>query len=428
MAECPSTWVCLSDRWCSVLLLRFPMLPASPSTPQALLHVFNRYLQHGGEELIVDKIHADLSTRHEMTWCRFDSAEWAGAAAPSPLKQAARMFYHPESRRRFESALRTSGAGAAVFHNIYPVGSPSLYHAALRRKLPVVQFLHNWRPFSVGGALYANGKLTPDGMYGGHWREVLAGTWQDSVLKSAVFAVLLKALRSSGWLNSVKAWVTPSAFMKQKLVAAGALPESRVHVLRHSWNAQTQLPPSEDAGYYLFLGRLTETKGVVPLLDAWDALRAQLGQKTPLLHIAGDGPLANAVQMRVRTNPYIGFLGQIGGETKREAVRRCRAMIVPSTWWEPLGLVVYEAYDYSKPVLAARTGGLAEIVHHGVTGLQHEPGDVANLVRDVLEMEATPSTDRLVLGRAGYDWLLDKADTQNWLQQFEQILAAAVQA
>lgn len=426
MAECPGAWVCLSDRWCSVLLLRFPMVPASPSTPHALLHVFNRYLQHGGEELIVDKIHADLSTRHDMTWCRFESAEWAGPDAPSALKQAARMFYNADARHRFESCLRTSGAGAAVFHNIHPVGSPSLYQAALRRKVPVVQFLHNWRPFSVGGALYANGKLTPDGLYGGHLREVLAGTWQDSVLKSAVFAVLLKALRASGWMNSVKAWITPSAFMKEKLVAAGALPESRVHVLRHSWNAQAQLPPSEDAGYYLFLGRLTETKGVIPLLDAWDALRAQLGQKTPLLHIAGDGPLANAVQMRVRTNPYIGFLGQIGGETKREAVRRCRAMIVPSTWWEPLGLVVYEAYDYSKPVLAAKTGGLAETVQHGVTGLQHEPGDVANLVRDVLELEATPPTSRLVLGRAGRDWLLANADTQNWLQQFEEILASAV--
>jgi glycosyltransferase involved in cell wall biosynthesis len=394
----------------------------------ALLHVFNRYLFRGGEELIVDKIHDDLSSVHPMTWCRFESAEWTGENAPAKWRQAARLFYNREARRRFESALGASSAQATVFHNIHPVGSPSLYHAAMRRKLPVIQFLHNWRPFSVGGALHVGGKLAPDALYGSHWKEIRGATWQDSVVKSALFALMLALLRKSGWLNSVKAWIAVSDFMREKIVSAGALPASRVHTLRHAWKALPQAPVIEDAGYYLFLGRLVETKGIHTLLDTWDALRAQLGERTPLLHIAGEGPLDHAVQQRVRTNPYIGFLGHIGGETKREAIRRCRAMIVPSTWWEPLGLVVYEAYDYSKPVLAAKSGGLGEIVQHGVTGLQHEPGNVDGLVRDVLEMEATPATARLVMGRTGRQWLLRETNTQTWLLRFEEILGSALSA
>jgi len=396
--------------------------------PTALLHVFNRYLYRGGEELIVDKIHGDLSTRQAMTWCRLESAEWTGENAPSKWRQAARLFYNREARGRFEAALDSSGAQAAVFHNIHPVGSPALYHAALKRKLPVIQFLHNYRPFSVGGALHASGKLTPDALYGSHWREIRGATWQDSRAKSALMALMLTLLRRSGWLKSVKAWIAVSDFMREKIVSAGALPASRVHTLRHSWNALPQEPVVDDAGYYLFLGRLVETKGIIPLLDVWDELFAQLGKRTPLLHIAGEGPLEHAVQQRARTNPYIGFLGHIGGETKREAIRRCRAVIVPSTWWEPLGLVVYEAYDFAKPVLAAKSGGLGEIVQHGVTGLQHEPGDVAGLVRDVLEMEAAPAAARLVMGRAGRQWLLREANTQTWLQRFEDILASAMQA
>lgn len=412
---------------CFRALLRTVIEMPSPtsSQPHALVHVFNRYVQHGGEETIVNKIHEDLSTRHAMTWCRFESAEWQGANAPSRMQQAARLFYNKDARAQFQSALDASGAGAAVFHNIYPVGSPSLYHTAQQRKIPVVQFLHNWRPFSVSGALCANGALVPDGIYGNHTREVMAGTWQGSVLKSAVFALMLKSLRRSGWLESVKAWIVLSDFMRQKLVDAGALPAARVHVLRHSWDAHSQPPQTEDAGYYLFLGRLIGTKGVVALLDAWDILFAQLGPKTPPLHIAGEGPLESMVQARLRTNPYIGFLGQIGGETKREVLRRCRAVVVPSTWWEPLGLVVYEAYDYGKPVLAARTGGLGEIVQHGFTGLQHEPGEVSQIVRDVLEMEATPPAARLAAGRAGRQWLLTETSTQSWLSRFDSILASA---
>lgn len=402
------------------------MVPASPPLPHALLHVFNRYLYRGGEEMIVEQIHRDLGTVHPMTWCGFESAEWTGENAPSKLQQATRLFYNREARGRFEKALDASGAKAAVFHNIHPVGSAALYHAALQRGLPVIQFLHNYRPFSVGGALQVNGKLTPDALYGSHWREILAGAWQGSVMKSALFALMLKMLHQSGWLKSVKAWIAVSDFMREKIVAAGALPAARVHTLRHAWHALPSPPTVEDAGYYLFLGRLVETKGVTTLLDAWDALRARLGDRTPLLHIAGEGPLEQAVQLRMRTNPYIGFLGQTGGETKREALRRCRAVIVPSTWWEPLGLVVYEAYDYGKPVLAAKSGGLTEIVQPGVTGLQHEPGDVGALVDDVLEMEATPATARLVMGRAGRQWLLREADPQAWLRRFEEILAGAM--
>lgn len=393
-----------------------------------ILQVFNRYLSPGGEEMSVDRIYQHLSAQHAMSRCFFDSANWKGEGAPGASAQAKQLFYNKESRAQFEAALAASGAGVALFHNIFPVGSPSLYHAALQRRLPVVQYLHNYRPFSVGGTLQVDGKIVQDALYGSYWREVFSGAWQGSVVKSALFAVMLKALHRSGWLKSVQAWIAISDFMRQKLVSSGSLPEARVHTLRHAWDAMPQAPVAEDAGYYLFLGRLVETKGVIPLLDAWDELRAQLGKKTPLLHIAGEGPLSDAVQQRVRTNPYIGQLGHTGGETKREALRRCRAVIVPSTWWEPLGLVVYEAYDYCKPVLAAKSGGLSEIVQHGVTGLQHEPGNVHGLVQDVLAMEATPGTERLVIGSAGRQWLLREASPQAWLLRFEEILSEAVRS
>lgn len=391
-----------------------------------ILQVFNRYLSPGGEEMSVDRIFQHLSAQHAMSRCFFDSADWKGESAPGPAGQARRLFYNKESRAQFEAALDASGAGVALFHNIFPVGSPSLYHAALERRLPVVQYLHNYRPFSVNGTLQVHGRVVQDALYGSYWKEIFSGAWQVSVVKSALFAVMLKALHRSGWLKSVKAWIAISDFMRQKLVSTGALPAAGVHTLRHAWDAMPQPPVAEDAGYYLFLGRLVETKGVIPLLDAWDELRAQLGKKTPSLHIAGEGPLSDAVQQRIRTNPYIGQLGHTGGETKREALRRCRAVIVPSTWWEPLGLVVYEAYDYRKPVLAANSGGLSEIVQQGVTGLKHEPGNVHGIVQDVLALEATPATERMVIGSAGRQWLLREASPQAWLQRFEEILAEAV--
>ncbi len=390
-----------------------------------LLQVFNRYLHTGGEEKSVDRIYRHAGMRHEMSRCFFDSAEWKQPGAPGMAGQAMRLFYNAESRLRFESAIDEHRPEAALFHNLYPVASPSLYRAAQKRRLPVIQYLHNFRPFCVSGTVHARGQILTEALRGNYWREVKFASWQDSAVKSAAFAVMLKLLHASGWLGSVKTWVAISEFMRDRLVESG-VPADRIFALRHSWDAMSQAPVAEDAGYYLIMCRLVEVKGIAPLLEAWQALRGQLGGRTPELHIAGEGPLAPLVRAHAASNPSVKFLGLISGQAKHEALTRCRAVMVPSTWWEPLGLVTYEAYDYAKPVLAARSGGLTETVSNHVTGLLHEPGNVNEIVRDVLAMEARNRDERHALGSAGRDWLLREAGVKAWQDRFDEIVDFAV--
>ncbi len=398
-----------------------------PHVPLSILNVFNRYRHPGGEEFAVGRIQAQLSHRHQVRACHFDSQEWARPHGPSTFGQVWRLFYNPTGRERFEAALETAPAcDLAVFHNIYPVGSPALYHAAKQRKVPVVQFLHNYRPFSVGGTLYSRGRILPDPLRGSYRTEVKEGAWMGSMPRSLLMAVLLKMLHRSGWLKSVHTWIAISDFMRERLVEAGAVPADRIVTLRHAWEALPHAPDPQDAGYYLFLGRLVPEKGLPTLLDAWDQLRAQLGKKTPALHVAGEGPLHKMVIDRARTNPFICSLGQMGGESKAEQLRRCRAVIIPSVWWEPLGLVTYEAFDNAKPVLAARSGGLTETVEQDATGLLHEPGQADSLVRDLVAMEAMTPARRLHMGAAGRSWLRRETDPALWVRRFEEIAARAV--
>jgi len=390
-----------------------------------ILHVFNRYLMPGGEENVVRQIDARLRLRHPVACCNFESSDWVGPGAPSKLQQGLKLFYNTASRARFEAVQRESQAQVALFHNLYPVASPSLYKSAKDSGLPVVQFLHNYRPFSVSGTLYADGKMMPEALEGDFSREVMSGAWQGSVVKSALFALLLKLLQRSGWLGSISHWVAISEFMRQKLMQHAGIPAGKIVTLRHCWDALETLPQREDAGEYLFLGRLVEVKGITMLLQAWHELRLQLGERCPRLVIAGDGEQREEVEQACAVNPAIRYAGQLGGVAKAEALRTCRALLAPSTWWEPLGLVVYEAYDFGKPVIAARAGGLGETVQDGETGFHHEPGDVAALVQQVLSMEAMTAEQRLAMGDAGRAWLLTNASPQQWNMQMDQLLAEA---
>ena len=102
-------------------------------------------------------------------------------------------------------------------------------------------------------------------------------------------------------------------------------------------------------------------------------------------------------------------------------------MIVPSLWWEALGLVVYEAYEFGRPVLASSSGGLTEVVVPGETGLLHEPGNAAEIAQQVRQMEAN-AVHRHVLGQQGRVWLEQNANENEWREKFSKIAAYALDA
>ena len=187
------------------------------------------------------------------------------------------------------------------------------------------------------------------------------------------------------------------------------------------------MPEPSDGTHYLFLGRLIEAKGILVLLDAWEILERESGHATPRLLIGGDGPLRSLVTSRVERMRSVHFAGQLSGEEKNRALEGCRAMIVPSLWWEALGLVVYEAYEYGRPVLAASSGGLTEVVVDGETGLLHEPGNAKQIAQQVMEMEAD-AANRRALGRQGRVWLEKNADENQWREKFSKIAASALDA
>lgn len=389
------------------------------------LEIFNKYAQVGGEEIIADRILSLIRTRYSVESIRWDSKSWQGASGPSLPGQVLRMFHNWESRREICSAIQKNMPAFILCHNIYPIGSPSVYMAAIKAGVPIIQFIHNFRPFSVSGTLWTGDRVAESGLDGDFKDEILAGAWQSSRVKSLVMGGVLKFQNATGALGAVHKWVAVSDFMKAKFVAAG-IPESRITTLRHFWPISNNRSSPVDGGYYLFLGRLVVEKGVRTLIDAWKFMFTRMGDSCPDLVICGDGPLKAEVQAAAMASPVIKFMGYVGGSDKQTILRRARAVVAPSIWWEPLGLVAYESYHYSKPILASKSGGLQEVVFQNMTGLLHTPGDAEGLAADVIKMEALNDEARREMGNAGYVWLLENASPEVWLSAFDQIVSSVV--
>ena len=75
-------------------------------------------------------------------------------------------------------------------------------------------------------------------------------------------------------------------------------------------------------------------------------------------------------------------------------MRDAVATVVPSVWHEPFGLVAIESLAAGTPVVAADSGGLAEIVEHGVTGRIVPAGDAEALADAVLDISSAVADER----------------------------------
>ena len=123
--------------------------------------------------------------------------------------------------------------------------------------------------------------------------------------------------------------------------------------------------------FLLFVGDLRADKGIDVLLAAYGAL----ADPPPLVLIGKTWPETPVPPAGVR------LLRDWPNAAVRAAMRRCLALVAPSVWPEPFGIVVAEALAAGRPVVASAIGGIPEIVRDGREGLLVAPSDRAALAR-----------------------------------------------
>ena len=125
----------------------------------------------------------------------------------------------------------------------------------------------------------------------------------------------------------------------------------------------------------LFLGRLSQNKGVEDLIDAF----AKITSTHPdiQLQLAGDGDITRyktqAIQLGIASR--VDFLGWISGEAKRQCLANATIYCLPS-YHEALGMGILEAMSANVVVVATNVGGIPDVIENGKEGILVEAGNV----------------------------------------------------
>jgi glycosyltransferase involved in cell wall biosynthesis len=165
--------------------------------------------------------------------------------------------------------------------------------------------------------------------------------------------------------------------------AAGALGAREVRVVPSGVAIPDVVGEPDEPPHVLFVGRLSEEKGILDFLAATEGLHRV---------VVGDGPL------RDRVPEARGFVppSELGAYYERAAV------VVCPSHREGYGVVAREAMAHGRPVVATYVGGLAEAVEDGITGLVVPPRDTQAL-RAAIERLLADADLRKRLGAAARD-------------------------
>lgn len=142
-------------------------------------------------------------------------------------------------------------------------------------------------------------------------------------------------------------------------------------LIRNGISGVPALPREMPARHRLLcVGRLQREKGIDLAIDALAMVRSRgVDASLDLIGQGEDGREFAARADALGIADYVSFLGRRSQEAARQAIAEASLLLVPSRTREGFALVAAEAAMAGTPCIAADTGGLAETVEHGATGL-----------------------------------------------------------
>ncbi len=155
----------------------------------------------------------------------------------------------------------------------------------------------------------------------------------------------------------------------------------------------------------LFAGRITPVKGLNWLLETLTQT-----DRCIQLDIAGDDydrSKMEKLSKQLGLSDRVTWHGWCNPEQLDELYQQCFALIFPSVWPEPAGMVTLEAYAHHRPVVASSVGGIPEHISNGQTGILVPPHDSKRLASAINEL-ATNYQKARYMGEQGYSLLLEK--------------------
>jgi glycosyltransferase involved in cell wall biosynthesis len=346
----------------------------------------------GGIESYVTRVaHALQAAGHEVRLLTSSvgsaargAADYVAFGTDNPAAQTFLQIANPFAVACVRAAVRDFRPEVVQVNMFEKYLSPAIFR--LLRPVPTVAFVHYYKPICPTAL-----KLLPDNSL----CEVRAGLvcWRSGCVGLAEWVRDRPryALIRSGFAEADRI-LTCSSWMADELRRNGISAEPLPLPVPAPDPDFARIPAQEPL--FVYCGRLNREKGVDLLLRAF-ARVLELRPRAKL-RILGDGPRRTqleAVAAELGIGSAIRFEGRVSFAEVEASFCDAWALVAPSLWPEPLGLVAIEAITRGLPAIASASGGFSESIVDGVSGRLVPNGNEQALVDSLVDaVDHGPST------------------------------------
>ena len=297
-------------------------------------------------------------------------------------------------------------------------------------KCPSLFTAHNHTPYCPSGTKY----LLNSGISCDRSMSVLGCTWGhliDGCGSRRPQNIIHKVSSSYRLLGKLKELRIPvianSDYVRQQLIGNGLPPEQTVTLRCGTPTPVSATAPVTQATHQnqriLFAGRIVPDKGLEWLVKS-------LAQMSSVhLDIAGEGwdrSRIEALVDRLGLNDRVTWHGWCDNEKIDSLYQECFAVVFPSVWPEPAGLITLEAYARYRPVIASSVGGIPEHLHDGETGILVPVNDIKKLADAITELSLNYQKTRY-LGEQGHALFLKEFTMDVHVSNLKQIYEQTIE-
>lgn len=283
--------------------------------------------------------------------------------------------------REVKRIIRAEKIDLVHCHNTFMLISPSIYYAARKCGIPVVQTVHNFRLICANAVLSRDGKPCEDCLQHGLRCALKHQCYRKSRLQTLMLVNMLWVHRLLGTYRKIR-YIFLTDFNRVKF--RGLLGE---------WlDCQFTKPNFEyidtdslngiRENTFVYIGRLEPDKGIDFLLKAWKE------EKERDLYIFGNGMLQETVEKACRENDRLHFMGFQPREIVLEYLRKAKAMLFPTDLYEGFPMTIIEAFATGTPVVCSNIGNGADIVQKHNAGVAYAVRDAESFRNAVEKVEA----------------------------------------
>ena len=378
-----------------------------------IILIHNIYQQAGGEELVF-QTEGDLLREqgHQIETLVFDNKSLNSSFAK--FLSGIKVIYNPTSAKKLGKRIKKFKPDLIHVHNFFPLASPSIFFVAKKHRVPVVVTLHNYRLICPSATLFHDHSIYERSINSPFPVDaILKGVYRNSRIQTAAMVMATRFHNLIGtWKFKVDRFIVLTEFARTKFTNS---------ILRTAPNALTVKPnfvidqgPGEmhRENFFLYIGRLSVEKGVETLLQSLTIHRYNL-------LIIGDGLLRDKVENFAESNRNLSYIGRQDKDVIMRHLKKCKALILPSNWYEGFPMTILEAFSAGTPVIASYLGAMMEVVQDKVNGLHFEAGNANDLIYKIRLLESNTPLAKQLSDNARTTYLNRYTPEKNYKLLFE---------